>query len=334
MWALGAGAAGALTLAAWVWASNASVARARTAGTGEDGAARMHGSAGAIDAAGGALRAAEEYAKRGELGTARTILEAGIGKFPDDQAMRLSLARVLVQVGERARAYEQFEAALAIGPREGELEFQAGVLAAGLGRDDRAIEHFGAAQATDPGRAEYPLYLGLSQVRLGDAGAARKNLMLAARLDESLATAWGSLAELSLRENEARVALQMIERARELEPDVTAWRVIEARALKRVGEVEGALMVLMGIPEAERGAGAVLRLIGECYGALGRPGDAAATYASFAARNPDNGELLFETAQWFERAGDRVRATEFAERAAALGFEGAGALAERLLSQE
>ena len=197
-------------------------------------------------------------------------------------------------------------------------------------RLDRAEEHFAAAQATDPTDARYPLYLAQVQIGQGRSDEAKKNLLLATRLDDSLAIAWGTLAQLSLRDNEPNVALQLVGRARALEPAVSIWRMIEARACNRSGKPAQALSVLHGIPTPERQQLDVLKIVGESHGLLGAPGEAAREFEAAAAARPDDGPLLLETAVWCERIGETAKALGYAQRAEALGAEGAAKMAARL----
>ncbi|VAX42668.1 hypothetical protein MNBD_PLANCTO03-331, partial [hydrothermal vent metagenome] len=203
-------------------------------------------------------------------------------------------------------------------------------LASQLGRLDRAEEHFATAQATDTADARFPLYLAQVQVRQGRIPEARKNLLLATRLDETLAVAWGTLAELSFRGNEPNVAIQLVARARQLEPRVAAWRVIEARAKNRIGKPAEALVALGGISEAERRQLPILRLIGQCYGMMGKPAEAMHEFEAALVHDPDNSDLLFETALWCERAGEPGKALGYARRAGDLGNEAGAKMAERL----
>ncbi len=278
------------------------------------------------------LATADKLVRQGEPDRAEAVLRAAVRQHPEDQELRLALAGACVLQQKPAAAYEQYEAALAIGPRTAEIEFTAGTVASGLNRLDRAEEHFSAAQASDASDPRFPLYLAQVQMKANQTDAARKNLLLATRLDESLAIAWGTLAELSLRENEPNVALQMVARARTLEPAVAAWRVIEARAYNRLRQPENALATLGAISEAERRRLPVLRLVGESYGLLGRPGEAMREFEAAAGASPSDGDLLFDTAVWCERAGEREKARRYAERAAALGVEAAAKMADRLAS--
>jgi tetratricopeptide (TPR) repeat protein len=186
------------------------------------------------------------------------------------------------------------------------------------------------AQAADKTTPTYPLYLALIQVKLEQIPEAKKNLLLAATLDPDQAVAWGTLADLWLRESSVDLCLQHIARARELQPEYTPWRLIEARALKRKGDARAALELLVPLDPSERRQEHVLRLIGECYGMLKRPADAAAAYADAATADPTNGGLAYETALWFERAGDTTHALEWADRARMLGHAEAAELVTKL----
>ncbi|MEM7756296.1 MAG: hypothetical protein AAF297_11735, partial [Planctomycetota bacterium] len=120
----------------------------------------------------------------------------------------------------------------------------------------------------------------------------------------------------------AEIARDMARRARELEPTVTAWRVIEARASNRLGDADTALILLGGVgPESATNDG-VLRTKGEAFGLLGRPGDAARMYAE--AGRP------YDAAVWFERAGEIESAITAARRAASAGDERGAGLVARL----
>ncbi|HZW09279.1 MAG TPA: tetratricopeptide repeat protein [Phycisphaerales bacterium] len=276
------------------------------------------------------LASADELVRRAEADRAEAVLRAAVAQHPEDQELRLALAGACVLQDKLPAAYEQYEAALALGPRTPEIEFTAGTVASTLDRLDRAEEHFSAAQAGDTSDPRFPLYLAQIQMKQGANDAARKNLLLATRLDETLAIAWGTLAEISLRESEPNVALQLVARARELEPAVAAWRVIEARALNRVRQPDRALAALGGIPEAERRQLPILRLVGECYGLLGRPAEAMSEFEAAAAQSPEDGDLLFDTAVWCERANEPDKARAYARRAADLGIRAGADMAARL----
>lgn len=265
-----------------------------------------------------------------EWGKAETLMTEAIRQYPGEQVLYLQLGEIYAMQRKSAAAYEQFEKALAIGPREAEIELAAGTVANDAGRLDRAIEHYQAAQAARKNDWQASLFLAQVQMKTGAFEEAKKNLILAASAKPDLAVAWGSLAEVLLRENALGPALQNIAKARELEPDNMAWRMIEARALKRDGKPEAALQLLVGLDDAAKSQPGVLPLMGECFGLLRRPADAAAQYARVSDRFPENAELALETARWFSRASDTAKALEYARRAQYLGNEDGKKLATEL----
>lgn len=276
------------------------------------------------------LNSALTYMNRDEAAKAEIILAAAIRENPGEQRLYLMHAEALAALRKPEEAYAAYEKALAIGPREGETEFAAGTLANMIGKLDRAVEHYQAAQAamkTDP---RPPVFLAQVQLKLKQNEEAKGNLAIAARLNPDLAIVWGTWAQVELDENRPSIAAQHAAKARELEPRVTLWRLLEARALRRANKAEDALALLVNLDEGEKRDPQVMSVMGECYGILKRPADAAALYAKAAAADPANGTLAMETAGWFERAGDKATAFKHAERAMLLGTPGASGMVERL----
>lgn len=279
---------------------------------------------------GAVLESVQTYMSNGEYDKARAILAEATRTYVEDQDLRVAYAQTLVALERPGAAYEQIEAALAIGPRPDELEFLAGTIACSAKNLDRALEHFAMAQTADPINPEYPVYLGQVQRQLGLVEKAKASLLRAANLDPENAVAWGTLADIALSQNKTIVAKQHIDRARRIDPDNPEWRIVEARILKRNGEAEQALMILQGLPEEHRMALPQLRLTAECYAMLSRPQDAASLFASAVEAKPRHPEVAFEAALWFERAGDDAAAKSYAERAALLGSDPARQMVERL----
>ncbi|MCC6660942.1 MAG: tetratricopeptide repeat protein [Phycisphaerales bacterium] len=277
-----------------------------------------------------ALDTGRKHLKENEAGKAEAVLREAVGEYPDDQDLRIALGEALMQLRSFPEAYQQYVAALAIGPRTPGVEFIAGTLASATGQPERAVEHYSAAQAGDPKNATYPLYLAQVQLKLNQPEPAKANLMLVTRLDPDSAIAWGTLAETALRENNVHIALQHIAKARALQPDTAAWRIIEARALKRKGDVEQALLVLGGLSPGEKKEPATLSLLAECYGLLDRPADAAGVFADASDAKPGDPNLAYEAATWFARADQNDKAAVFALRARENKHPQADKLLERL----
>lgn len=277
-----------------------------------------------------ALAAAQNYRGSEEFAKAEAVLRAAASEHVEDQALRLAYAEVLLDLKRTSEAYEQYEAALAIGPRTPEIEFLAGTLASSIGRDDRALEHFSMARAAEPGSAEIALYLGVTQHRLGQVSEAKTSLLAALKLDEQNAVAPAVLAQIALDENQSELALRYIRRSREIDPGQLAHRILEARILRRLNKPEEALTLMMALPKEQLHQPAVLELCAGCLGLLSRPAEAAALYDDARATSPADAELAFQAAIWHERAGDVAAALERAKTAQMLGHELAGKMAQRL----
>jgi Flp pilus assembly protein TadD len=276
------------------------------------------------------LDSARKYMGQSQWSKAEAILIQATAKYPEDQELRIARAETLVGLKRYSDAYTQYEKALAIGPRESKTEFAAGVAAANSNQVDRAIEHFSMAQTQEPRNATYPFWLAQMQRKAGSIEACKASLLRAANLDPENANVWGTLADIALGENNVNLALQHVNKARQLQPQVSEWRVVEARAHKRKGEPDKALMVLNAIEPMQRKDAPVARLMAECYGMLGRPADAASVMGDASLAAPTDGALAYDAAAAYERAGNKAKAVEFAKYAKALGNASAVKLLEKL----
>lgn len=256
-----------------------------------------------------------------------------------DQGVRVVYAQSLLGLKQYAEAYEQYQAALALFPSPGspgsaveknpaaaQLHFEAGTCANQAGQPQRAIEHYSMAQTLDAAEAKYPMYLGMMQARAGDDPAAIASLIRATKIKPELAEAWGTLAEIELRRNNNKLALQHIAEARRLQPQVTRWRLVEARGLNRTGDADRALELLSALDAAERSDKAVLSLKAESYGLLKRGPEAASMYVSAADAYASDSELNYQAALWLDRTGQHDKAKKYANIAATLGHPQAKAM--------
>ncbi len=277
------------------------------------------------------LATAERAMLDSEPSKAAAVLEAAVADYPEDRVLWLALARTRTRLADGAlSAHEAYEAALALGSGMAEDEFEAGTAANRAGLPERAIEHYRAAEAADPTDARFPLYAAQVLMGLDRPDEARASLFRATQLDEHLAIAWGSLAELALRENRPGVALQYLAKAREQQPRVTAWRVIEARARNRLNEPAEALAALEGVGEEDRLSLPVVRLYATSAAMLGNNEEAAARFLEAAQRYSTDGRVWLEAATWLERAGDNAGAIRAAMHAGMLGEDRAREMVDRL----
>ncbi len=103
---------------------------------------------------------ARSLARAGQLPEARTVLESGIARFPDDPKLHRNLIRVLTRLGEHARAREAFDRAASrlgveglLGPNEEAFDSSRSTASPPAtlqreeqegGRHDRAADHHAA----------------------------------------------------------------------------------------------------------------------------------------------------------------------------------------------
>jgi len=287
------------------------------------------------------IESAETLRLQGESEKSEAVLRAAVADYANVQDAHIALGELLIDKSSVIsatskhettlnEAYRCYERALEIGPRSADLEFIAGTLATKIDRWERALEHYAAAQDFDDRDPRYPLYLAQVHMKFNQLAEAKSNLVHAASLDPQVASVWGSLAEIALRENAPESALEQIAKARQLESGKTVWRLIQARALKRLNKPEEAIQLLIGLDDAEKLDGGVLSVIGECYGMLDQPGPVADLYAKAAQLNPSDGKIALEASRWLKQAGRTQEAIGHAERAAMLGVSGAREMVREL----
>lgn len=271
----------------------------------------------------GVLASVQTLVRDEEYSQAKTVLDAAVVQYPGDLDLRVSYGDLLMVTGDYAGAYDQFVAAIEIGPASADMEFTAGTLASTLDHNEAAVAHYERAQRMNPQNPEYPMYLAAVQIQMNNLKDAKTNLALAAQLAPDRAEIWAMRADVAIRENRSAIAQQMVERARELQPRVVEWIVLESKIQKRVGNPERAINLLTGLPVDELQDPDILKLLAECFGMLGRPGDAASRYMDAARAQPNDAELAFQSAVWLERAGERESALRWGARARDLGHPSA-----------
>jgi predicted Zn-dependent protease len=279
------------------------------------------------------LNTAQKLIDQGENAKAETLFKQVLASHAEAQEVHIQYARFLAGQRRAAESYKEYQAAMACGSVEPEVLLEAGTTANMSGQPNLAVEHYAAAQAAAPTDYRPPMYLAQVQLKLKQTDEAKKNLVLAARLNPTAAApAWATLAQIYLDEGNPGLAITTIDNARKLDPKSTLYRLINARALKRQNDPKAALELLVGLSDAQKHEPGVMQVMSECYGMLQMPAEAAKMYTDASDAEPTNGEWAFQAAVWLERVGDKPRAADYAKRAATLNVEGAAALASRLSS--
>jgi tetratricopeptide (TPR) repeat protein len=261
-------------------------------------------------AAEAAMRLADSSIASGDFPAAVATLEKAVASAPRQQALRLKLAEALIHQRQLDQAVTHMVEAIAIGPDAPALHFDLATVASAAGQFDLSIKHYEIAQARSPKDPRPPLYAAMVHLRRGDSAKARAQLVRAVALDDNLAEAWGTLADIELRENRVDLAMQHITRARTLQPEVASWKLVQARIQKRDNQPQAAAQLLMTLPDGERLTGPVLQTISESFGLLSRADLAAEQYELAYQRERSNETFARQAALWVRRAGNQSRADE------------------------
>ena len=280
------------------------------------------------------LEQARTYLADGEPDMALALLEPLVSRADRDPDLRVALGEAYMAIDDYQAAYDQYSQAITLGSRtDPQLHFAAGALASRLRKRPEAIAHLRVAHEADPSNPQYALFLGQAELEAGNFAPATAALVRARHTAPDDPRIWGMLAEIAMRENKSEMALQHAGRARHHDPDNDAWKIIQARALNRMGDAGKAVVVLGSLSEEARSTKPVLRLAGECFGMLKQPAEAAKLYRAASDARPNDADLAFEPAVWLDRAQDRPTALAYARRAKDAGHAGASKLVERLSDQ-
>ncbi|MDF1809192.1 MAG: tetratricopeptide repeat protein [Phycisphaerales bacterium] len=265
------------------------------------------------------LGAVQVYVRNQQFAEATAVLENAVAQYTSDQELRFALGDLYLHQKGFEKAYDQYVAGIEIGPQNSIAEFTAGTIANMLGRVELSEMHYQSSMMLDQTNPDTPIFLAAIQIKINQLDEAKKNLAIAGRLAPDRARIFAMRSEIAMRENKAVIALEQIRRAREIEPRDLGWILQEARVLKRNHDPEGAITLLTALPEEELLSIDAAQILAECYGMVGRAGDAANRLIDVALLNPNDPDLAFDVAQWLERAGERESAIAWANKAVDLG---------------
>ena len=294
-------------------------------------------------------------------------LRAWLARRPDDQARRLALAQLLVELGDLGGAAAEYDRVLAApgGDRLAVRKARADVLA-WSGRVDEAIAEYRRILVADPGSAPAWLGLGLALGWQGDPGASEEALRSALRADPGNAEAAAALDALlaspawhAWRAERARAAapdepsrwadaieaLAAAERWWDVEPlaaeatrrwpgDPALARLAASVEHHRRARLESALADARSALARDPDDRAARLAAASALAGLGDADAARTEYAAAHARWPDDEGIARELARQASYAGDNGRALALYDGLvaahpddAALGLERARVLA-------
>ncbi|MEM0983954.1 MAG: tetratricopeptide repeat protein [Planctomycetota bacterium] len=285
-----------------------------------------------LAAADAILTTAQTLIREGERDRAEAVLAGATETYPDDRELLLAHAELLTGLERHAEAFDLRRRALDAGDPTADVHEKIAESASFLGEWQTAAESLREATKLDAARQSAWASLAVALDELGDRDQARTAMRTAADLNPLDPVPLGWLAQDALDQSDHTTAATRARQAIKLDPDRTAWRLIEARAMTAAGDPEAALTLLLAFDTAQRFEPATLDTIAAAAEAAGRPDVAATTFEQAARAAGSDGSLWATSAEWAERAGDRAAALRAATNGSMLGDENARALLRRLES--
>jgi tetratricopeptide (TPR) repeat protein len=172
-----------------------------------------------------------------------------VDKYPKFSDGYMLLAKIYIELYQWPRAYEQLEKALKIEYRQPEVHHLAGTVKFAMNFLDEAERHYRTAHQIDPNNAKHLVYLAQVFIRRGEYPKARVMLLDALRINRQLHQAYATMSDLNMKENNARSALQQIEKAIKFSdaldrPLAISYQLKAAAAHRRIGDADAAILTL------------------------------------------------------------------------------------------
>lgn len=269
-----------------------------------------------------ALESASNYVSRGDLASARTILEGVVEKAPSDVRPVEKLGQVLYSQSLQARdpdtaadlrqqAADAYRRAVELDPDSAGLRHSAALIMLAAGDDASALRMFEAAAELDPANPQHPLFAAQLHIRAGRYDEAEAALQRVLELEPDQPHARASVALIAMERGDFADAKRQIGLARAGEPTNLDFRAQEARILRRSGEPHQALQLLMGLPQHHRAERIIASEIAAAYREIGLPERAAQAWQmcySHDIRSPERWYAAAKAAEALIDAGQREQA--------------------------
>ncbi|MBN1356249.1 tetratricopeptide repeat protein [bacterium] len=164
-------------------------------------------------------RLAGLYRQNGFAAKAVSVMKRGLEALPGDRRLSLSLAFCLEETGEWQEGIALLEPLLEQNPDDPEISNFIGYTLAEHDQDlDRALQLIETALQADPESGAYLDSMGWVLFKLGRFEAAREYLSNAADRLDTDPLVWDHLAQVLIRLNRYREALQVLDKALSLDP--------------------------------------------------------------------------------------------------------------------
>ena len=230
---------------------------------------------------------------------------------PDLIQAQILRAQALLHDRQVQKAYDAFEKVLQMDPKLFEVEMLAGTVATDQLNDNAAaMKHYKAAEKLDPSSPRPPLYLAQLYVKKKQYDTAIQLLNKALELDRDLPKAHATLA--SIYRDQGKFSDAALEYDQALKLSVSSEEVADhaffsleyAKMLHHVERNAEALSLLSELPVSQRNKPEALKQIGIVWSSLGEPDQAANFFENILLTDPSNKTAAELAAKYYLQARD------------------------------
>lgn len=280
------------------------------------------------------MATAEKALDDGRIDDAVRVASYLAERSPDGQSLEL-LARVQLAKASNTRgpeatvarqaAADAYRRAADLEPSNAGLQDAAGMVVDSTGAVEAALPYYDRAVALQPSSPMFLLHRGNARLRSGDrAGAlADAAALLAAAPREPWAHALAAECALPGPEGggDASKAIEEAKAAQQLAPSEVGFRLLHAKALRLAGRPHESVELLTALEERDRAGQAVAAELALGWMAMDRPDKAGEAWELVLRAKSDDLRAALEAGKARLKAGDRMRAGMWLDRAKAIAPE-------------
>lgn len=234
---------------------------------------------------------------------------AFVARYPKYPAAYMLLSKVLIELNDWPKAYEEIQKSLALASNQPEAHRLAGTMQYVMRDYEKAEDHYRTAQVLRPDDPVYSVYIAQVFIRTNRHPEAMTLLLEVIRQDSKSHEAYSTLCDLFMAQNDPTRALQQIDKALDFAATneravVVPYVVKRAQVQRRAGDADGAMQTLTELlHDAEMFHPNVATEIAETWGMLEHPEKALEFYEKACAAIPTDWLLHEGAVEWAVRAG-------------------------------
>ncbi len=275
------------------------------------------------------------------IGEAKAELRQALALDPGLAGARYQLAKTYLDLGRPEKAKEALEEQREITQKVPRLMSLLGEVHRQLENPERSVRHNRRALKTDPSLAIAHYYLGLAYLDLDQDEDALRELNLATRSKDAEMTMFLTTGSIYLRKGALDHAVNLLEKAIQLEPSTVQGRIWITQAYRLKGQPDRALnhlqAALSGVrqilpvsPSSQKLHSQVYLEAGRVYQGVDLWSEAVRSYLEVLRVDPEHGEGHRQLAEALFHLGEHSRSIHHALRAQELGSPLKASLFERI----